>query len=403
MIRICALAALCIVAAGGAALADIRSFSYSIWDVLGSTVHLRFIMPTAEARHLVDPGSPAPPIAKVREYVGDHVAVSAGGANCPPIDQGEEVGLINTLSLTPGWYRFEVIFQCASPKDIVLQDTAFFGVAPEHINFARVQVDGGGFAERLFTPGKERISASSDGGIFGDCCILRYLRIGFAHVLASVDRLIFVLGLVFLVRRPRDYGLVVAGLSVGYLASMAISATDIVAPRMQLVEALMAFMSVFIAAQIIVLTWRRPQFVAIIVGLGCLVIAMSSSMLDTSGRLLLFGFGLFAACYLLVCDRIADRAIFWLLPSALFAFMDGFGLAAAVSGLDVPARQLVPMLAGFDLGAVLADLLVLTVITAGVILLRRTRFAVPRPIAVDLGTAILVCLGVSLFVSRAFS
>jgi hypothetical protein len=83
--------------------------------------------------------------------------------------------------------------------------------------------------------------------------------------------------------------------------------------------------------------------------------------------------------------------------------MDGFGLAAAVSGLNVPARQLVPMLAGFDMGAILAVVLVLTVITAAATLLTRTRFAMPRPIVVDLGTATLAGLGVLWFVSRVYS
>jgi HupE / UreJ protein len=403
MIRICVLAALCIAAAGGPALADIRSYSYSIWDVRGGTVRMQFIMPTVEARHLVGPGLPTPPIDAIKKYVGERVAVSAGGANCPPIDQGEEVGLINTLSLTPGWYRFEVIFQCTSPADIVLEDTAFFDVAPEHINFARVQFDGSGFAQRLFSLGKERMNAAPGDGIFGDSGVLRYLRIGFAHLLESIDRLAFVLGMLLLARQRREYGLIVGGMSLGYLASIAISATDIVAPRMELIEALMAFMSVFIAAQIIALTARRPKLVAITVGLGFLIIVMSASMLDTSARLLLSGFGLFAACYLLVCDRIADRGVFWLLPTALFALMDGFGLAAAVSGLDVPARQLVPMLAGFDMGALLAVVLVLTVITAAATLLSRTRFVMPRPIVVDLGTATLAGLGVLWFVSRVYS
>jgi len=403
MTRIWLLAAFCVAVAAGPARADIRSFSYSVWDVLGSTVRLRFEMPTAEARHLADPGSPAPATEAVKTYVGSHVGVFAAGVACPPVDQGEEVGLINTLSLTPGWYRFEVIFQCASPKDIVLQDTVLFDRVPEHINFARVQIEGGGFVQRLFTAGHERLRAAPGDQLFGDSGILRYLQIGFAHVLHSVDRLSFVLGLLLLAPRRREYGLIVAGLSLGYVGSVAISLTRIVAPRMDLIEPLMGFMSVFIAAQVIALVSGRTKIVAITVGLALLIVAMSATTLDMSARLLLSGFGFFATFYLLVCDRIANRAMFWLLPTALFALMDGFGLSAAVSGLDVSARQLAPMLVGFDLGGILADVLVLTMVTAGVVLLRRTRIVVPRPIVVDLGTSILAGLGALWFVSRVYS
>jgi hypothetical protein len=403
MNRICVLAAFFLALAGGPALADIRSFSYSIWDVLGSTVHLRFMMPTTEAHHLVGHDLPAPSIEEVRKYVGAHVAANASGAACPPVDQGEEVGLINTLSLMPGWYRFEVIFECTSAKDIVLENTALFDLVPEHIDFARVQVDGRGFVQRLFTTGNERIRATAGDEVFGDSGFLRYVRIGFAHVLQSVDRMSFVVGLLLLMREFREYTLVVGGLSVGYAVSIAIAVTGLIAPRMDLIEALMAFMSIFIAAQIIALVARRPKLAAITVGFGIIIVVLSASMLDLPAKLLLSGFGFFAACYLLVCDRIAERAVFWLLPTALFALMDGFGLASAVAGLDVPARQLAPMLAGFDLGAIFADIFMLTAITAAVALLTRTRFVIPRPIVVDLGTAILAGLGVTLFVSRVFS
>jgi hypothetical protein len=403
MIRTLAFVLIGVTLAAGSALADIRSFSYSIWDVLGSTVHVRFVMPSAEARDIVAPGLPAPALEGVKKYVGEHLAVDAAGVACRPVDQGEEVGPINTLSLTPGWYRFEIIFQCVSAKDIVLRNTAFFDRTLEHVDFARVQVDGGGFVERLFTAGDERIQAAPSDGIFGDGAILRYLRIGFKHVLQSLDRLSFVFGLILLASRLRHFGLIGGGLALGYLASVIIWLTGIITPRMGLIEALMAFMTVFIAAQIAVLMSGRSKVVAAAVGLGMLIIVMSASTLDGWARLLLLGFGLFAACYLLVCDRIVDRALFWLLPTSLFALMDGFGLPAAVFGLNVPGRQLAPMLIGFDAGALLADALILTAVAAAVALLMRTRLAVPRPIVVDLGTAALATLGIVLFVSRLFS
>ena len=264
MSRAWAFALLCLVSAAQPALAESRSVVYSIWDVLGSTVHLRVMMRTGEARRLVGPGLPAPTIEVVKDYVIGHVAVTAGGTACPPVDQGEEAGLINTLSLTPGLYRFEMIFQCAKPDGIVLQNTVLHDLVPDHVDFARVQINGGGFVLRLFREGYESISASTAGLVFGDSGVLQYVSMGLAHVLRNLDRLSFVLGLMLMVRMRRDYGLILAGLSLGYALSIAVSLSGIIEPRMDLVDALIGLMSALVAAQIVAAISGRPEIVAIV-------------------------------------------------------------------------------------------------------------------------------------------
>ncbi|HEY4406776.1 MAG TPA: HupE/UreJ family protein [Xanthobacteraceae bacterium] len=402
MIRACALALLYLLAASLPALAESRSVVYSVWDVLGSTVHLRIMMRTGEARRLVGPGLPSPTIEVVKDYVIDHVSVTAAGTACPPVDQGEEAGLINTLSLTPGLYRFEVIFQCARPDGIVLQNTVLHDLVPDHVDFARVQVNGGGFVLRLFREGYESISAASAGAVFGDSGILQYVSMGVGHVLRNLDRLSFVLGLLLMVRLRRDYGLILAGLSLGYGFSIAIALSGIIEPRMDLVDALIGLMSALVAAQIVAAISGRSEIVALAVGGALLVAAAAVPALEASSRLLLAGAGVFAGCYLTICDRLVDRALFWLLPTALFALLDGSGLPADVAVLDVPGRQLAPMLVGFDVGAILADVMVVAAALAGVVLLQRFRFALPRPVAVDVGAATLAGLGVLWFVSRLY-
>jgi hypothetical protein len=393
---------LCLVAAAQPALAESRSVVYSIWDVIGSTVHLRVMMRTGEARRLVGPGLPSPTIEVVKDYVAAHVAVTASGAACPPVDQGEEAGQINTLSLTPGLYRFEVIFQCAKPDGILLQNTVLHDLVPDHVDFARVQVNGGGFVLRLFREGYESISASSAGLVFGDSGILQYVSMGLGHVLHNLDRLGFVLGLLLMVRMRRDYGLILAGLSLGYAFSIAVSLSGIVEPRMDLVDALIGLMSALVAAQIVASISGRPEIVAIVAGASLLIVAAGVPTLGMSSRLLLSGTAIFAGCYLLVCDRLVDRALFWLLPTALFALLEGSGLPADVAILDVPGRQLAPMLVGFDIGSILADAIVMAAALAGVLLLRRVRFVMPRSAAVDLGAATLAGIGVLWFVSRLY-
>ncbi len=51
------------------ALAESRGFSYSIWNVVGQSVHARFIVPAAAARRLVDPGAPPPSSDAIAKYL----------------------------------------------------------------------------------------------------------------------------------------------------------------------------------------------------------------------------------------------------------------------------------------------------------------------------------------------
>jgi HupE / UreJ protein len=383
------------------ASADTRSISYSVWNVIGQSVYLRFTVPTAQARYLAEPGEPAPTTEAIARYLASHVSVSSAAGPCPAIDQGEEIGLVFTLSLSPGQHRFEMVFQCPQQKGMVLENTFLFDRVPQHINFARIQVDGGGFVSQVFDSASERIMLPSTPAALSDAGIFYYVQLGARHITYGLDRLCFVLALLLARYRRRDLGYLICGLSLGYVFSLAISLTGVITPRMELTEPLIGFMIVLVTAEAASRVIRRPWAVAGLIGGGLLVLSAAALLVrGPSLSLMLAGLAAFAACYLPISNRLAERAAFGLVPTLLFGTLDGFGFAADLSMLKLPAGALAQMHLGFDAGAVLVVALVASAIVAGTWLARERRIRGAWPTLVDIGAALLAGLGVFWFIGR---
>jgi hypothetical protein len=139
--------------------ADPHHVTYSSWTVTGTTVRLRFMIPAAEARLLIPKGSRVDAGA-VSKLVDNQVAVGSAGGDCPQVSQGEWAGNIYTLALTPGLYRFEVIFECPQADRLTFHDAVLFDRGPGHVNYARIQVNGGKPTLEMFTRDRQAPPAS---------------------------------------------------------------------------------------------------------------------------------------------------------------------------------------------------------------------------------------------------
>ncbi len=155
LVRLILMAALLLFAAGraearpepvrapGAELAPGGHVSYSTWAIDGATVRLRVTVSAAEAQALVGPRKQLMTRAAVADAVSQAMTVTSAAGDCPAIDQGEGVGEIYTLALTPGLDRYEMVFVCTDPKGMVLHDQFLFKATPAHIDYARIQAGAG--------------------------------------------------------------------------------------------------------------------------------------------------------------------------------------------------------------------------------------------------------------------
>ena len=404
--RLVAAIALAALALGAAspALADSHSVSYSDWTIAGDLTTLKFVLPEIEARRLSGVDVPLATAKKLGEYLLAHVAVEGDGENCAPIDQGYDIGLVDPLAVGAGSFGFEVFFRCptANPRVRTLKNSVLFDRVPAHVNYARVRAGGGEWAPQLFTAGRQEIrlpSAASPAAAGW----LRYVSLGFAHVLRSLDRIAVVLGLLLLVGRRDELKLLAAGLAGGYALALLVTAGSWVAPRVALLEGFVGFIALWIAAELVARETSRAR-VAAVLALGSLALAAAALFVSGwAGALVLVGCALIAGGLLPMSGAWVERRELWVASAAVFGFLDGFVLPSQVAPAEPPKRALLGMSAGFDAGAFLAAAFVVALVTGALLVLRRRRLALPRPLVSDLAATLLGGCGVFWVVTRLYS
>jgi hypothetical protein len=384
--------------AAASASAHTRSESHSVWEVSGSHVDLIMIIPDAEIDRLAA-GGRRPTDEALKQYLADRVYPLAAGRRCdliPPID---------SLSATPGVHKFDFTFQCASADDLQIRSDAFFDVAPSHTNFAQIQdEDTGEFTEQLITADRRTIDVTGGAGNgLQSAGFLEFVRMGVMHIFTGVDHMSFLLGLVLISRRLRDLVFVVTGFTIGHSLTLALAVTGVIRPHAEYIDALVALTIALIGAENIAVHTKRPAIAAAGLG-GALALMAAASFLGLGGlpALLLLGAGLFSANYLMMSGRLVEAGRLRMVITLVFGLIHGFGFAADLLQMQLPTKRLAELLVGFNLGVEIGQLTLVLAVTLVVIGLGRMRWALPRPIVVDVASAFLVGLGTFWFVSRSY-
>ncbi len=397
------LAALCLFAcaAHGAALRPgAANVSYSVWIVSGSSVLVRFLLPTPVARSLTGIDVPVLTTRKLGDYVLQHLDVQAAGRNCPAVDQGYDLGKVDPLAVGADLYGFEILFRCPAASALALHDHALFAHAPGHVNFARIEKDGH-TVQQLFTANRQTLSVP-DGVAMPSAGVASYLGLGAMHIALSVDRLCLLLGSLLLIRRKEEAGHAFAALLVGYAAALLGSTPGWIVARPTLLEPFMGYMVALLAALITLRELRQPRISA----LGCpallAILALAAAFTHAPwAALMLFGGAVLAGSLLTASAWLS--APVGLVPLALLGFLDGFTLPSALAPLHLSPRSQLWMTAGFDAGAVLIAALAMGTVLGVFALVRERLTAAPRTLLNEIAAACLGGLGTFWLVSRLYS
>lgn len=383
---------------GGSAQAHTKSETHSVWEIVGSTVHLTFTLPIVEANRLGLPGAGPPSNERIARYLAAHESVTRGRQPCPL------AGAVRPLAATDQFRRFDLSFQCPASGPIELHSSAFFELVPSHITLAQIETDKGDFVEQLFTKAHQSVSASAQGGSpLQSASFLQYVQMGIMHIFTGVDHMSFLLGLVLISRRVRDLAFVITGFTLGHSATLALAVTGVIRPHAEFIDALIALTIALIGAENVVVATRRPVPIAASVGLALL--AMAAAHLAGWGLLpttLLLGAGIFGACYLMISGHLHDAGRLRLVVTLVFGLIHGFGFASDLLEMRLPTGRLAELLVGFNLGVEIGQLTLVFALLGVVAILSRLRLTLPRPIVTDVASAALVGIGAFWFVSRSF-
>jgi hypothetical protein len=137
---------------------------------------------------------------------------------------------------------------------------------------------------------------------------LDFILLGFEHIWAGIDHLLFVAGLIFIARTPRRVLATITGFTIAHSITLALAALDVVHLPTRAIEGVIALSIVFLAVELAkgprdTLTWRMPIVVA-----------------------------------------------------SAFGLLHGFGFAVVLSEIGLPSQGLVAALLGFNLGIELGQI-----------------------------------------------
>jgi len=381
----------------GPAAAHTKSTSYSNWRIEGREVHLSFTAPLIETARLNEPGETQPPDERIEDYLSKRLSASADDEMCtltaPP----------RPLTASAQFRRFEMSYHCPGDKPITLHSEAFLDLVPSHVSLAQIQTSDGRLIQQLFTKDHQTFATSGKDESMRDAGFLRYVQMGIMHIFTGIDHMSFLLGLVLISRRLRDLVFAVTGFTIGHSATLALAVTGIIRPHAEFIDALVALTIAMIGAENIAVATHRPGIVA--GGLAGMLLLMAAGSFLGFGRLpslILLGAGLFAANYLMLSGHLRDAARLRIVVTIVFGLIHGFGFAADLLELRLPSGQLFSILLGFNLGVEIGQLTLVLAALGAVVLLRRAKLALPRPIVVDTVSAGLVGLGVYWFIGRSY-
>lgn len=392
------LIAACVLACGAAA-AHTLSESHSSWTIAGPSVRVQFIVPDLEARRLSPSGKDLPSSEQLGGYLAERLGATAGGESCPRAEGPRQ------LTAAPGYWRYELAFKCPDSKDIAIHSAAFYDLVESHTNFARIQDTQGTFFEQLLTHAQREIEISGEHSesALKNAGLLQYIRMGIMHIFTGIDHMSFMLGLVLISRRVRDLLFVVTGFTLGHSLTLALAVTGYLRPDAQYIDALVALTIALIGAENIGDATHKPLAVAL--GLGGIMFAMAAAeFLGFPVGLpvaLLIGGGIFAACYLMMTGHMRDAGRVRLLVTLVFGLIHGFGFAANLLEMSLPADRLAALLVGFNVGVEIGQVAVVLGALLVARLLVKAHLAMPRPLFTDIAAAFLVGEGLYWFLGRS--
>ncbi len=389
------------------AYADVKSQSFSSWDIDNNQVKLQFWVPAQEVTRL-------PPLEGASGSLEDilirhmlsRVAVTWGATLCEIVDGPTALSGDNE-----GYLRIEALFRCPpvenGPKTYKLENQTFFEVAPSHIHFAKVTWENKLIGEFLFSNEQPvrtvTLPAAGETVKPAGTTLFGYIKLGVEHILSGIDHLCFLLGLLILSRRLRDVVFIVTGFTLGHSIPLSLAVLGIVEPHEMVIESLIGFTIALVAIENVGVTTGTHRQTAIVA--GSVLLALTVLKLVTGlglPLLVLIGITLFSASYLMLTDSPKTAMRYRPAVTSIFGLVHGFGFAVVLSSAGLPPDRILPALFGFNVGVEIGQIFIVSALW-GVGLLA-VRFMRPQQklAAMHLISAALCAVGVFWFIDRAF-
>src|SRR5271170_5922734 len=249
---------------------------------------------------VVNPVALAVMAPSILNYVGDRVAVLAGGRRCTP-GPGSAKAVDTHVLITMAW-------SCPPDGDLRYRVTLFQDVDPTARHLALIATESGERELALDTSVPEIALSGTESSVLQ--IIGRFVAAGTEHIFLGYDHIAFLLAVILWGQRLWPLVKVVTAFTVAHSLTLSLAALGIVVIPSTIVEPAIAASIMFVAAENI---FSR----------------------DVDGR--------------------------WRVTFA-FGLIHGFGFASALRDFGLPANAVVPALAAFNIGVEIGQVMIVAII-----------------------------------------
>ena len=182
------------------------------------------------------------------------------------------------------------------------------------------------------------------------------------HILTGFDHLIFLMGLIILVNNFKHLLIVITGFTLGHSVTLALVALNIVVPNTLMIEALIGFTILFIAAEYMMK--EEKNFIPIIAILLSILTfaAISSLFLQISMTLISFmALILITIGYFGILRNLENKGSFRVIITSLFGVIHGFGFGTFLFNSEFDQTNIISALFGFNLGVEIGQIIFLMI------------------------------------------
>ena len=376
-----------------------RTVSYSTWELDGPRVRVTARMTPLDVSRLPWAATAGAELdRRLGTYFSERLTLSADGVPCP-VASGP-----TRLATPPDRIVFSWEVLCPSTHALQLRSDVLRDVAPSHLHFARVRLQGRPAFERVLSDAERSwmIGDSAAPVAVGDS-LTDFLLLGVEHILTGYDHLVFLLGLLLFGGGLRDLVRIVTGFTVAHSLTLALAVFGILRPDRAPIEALIGLSIALIAVENLWLAGgRRPAVRWVVAGLLLLLAAAALRGGGSVSALTLTGLAVFTACYFGLVAQVERPAPLRAAVAFVFGLIHGFGFAGVLLEADLPRQRLALALFGFNAGVELGQVGAVLALWPLLLFSARRRDGLVHRAVVEYGSAMILAVGVYWFVSRSY-
>jgi hypothetical protein len=342
------------------------SESYSNWIISDNKVSATFTILKLEATRVLQ-------IDKFQE-IGQEKQLSEGEVfleyfkpRISALESSKECLLDNEPSLINGkdeYHTIELSYLCASTNSIKIINNVLFDIAQSHVHLSRISINDQILEKALFYNDQtifiNDLKTKKEKSFVDS--LTNFISTGMNHILTGFDHLIFLMGLIILVNNFKHLLIVITGFTLGHSITLALVALNIVVPNTLMIEALIGFTILFIAAEYMMK--EEKNFIPIIAILLSILTfaAISSLFLQISMTLISFmALILITIGYFGILRNLENKGSFRAIITSLFGVIHGFGFGTFLFNSEFDQTNIISALFGFNLGVEIGQIIFLMI------------------------------------------